>query len=102
MSGVFTTTVTAAAPLQVAVGVASATAVPQNLFRVGMLLTNISDGTMYLAFGVNTAVIGHGVTLLARGGNFSMDDYMYTKESVQAIAHVAGATLTVQEFHNLA
>lgn len=102
MAGVFTTTVTAATPLQVSIGATSAEAVPQNNYRVGMLLTNISDSTIYLAFGVNPAVIGSGVPLLPRGGNFSMDDYIYTKESVNAIAHTANSALAVQEFQNLA
>jgi len=102
MAGVFTTTVSAQAPTQVAVGIASAEVVAQNNYRVGMLLTNISDSTIYLAFASNTAVVGSGVTLLPQGGSFSMDDYIYTKESVNAIAHTAGSALSVQEFVNLA
>lgn len=67
--------------------------------RVGIVLTNLSDGTIYLAFGAYAAVVGSGIPLLGSGGNWSMDEFSYTKESIQAIAHSNNAHLAIQEFY---
>lgn len=87
----------ASTPTQVSIGVASTAAVEENYNRVGLLLVNLSTGTMYLAFGT-TAVLGSGAVLLPSGGSFSMDDFSYTKEAVNVIAHSANSLLAIQEF----
>lgn len=91
-------TVSAAAPVQIDVDTASATVLAENYSRYGLLLTNLSSGTMYLAFGTNAAVVGSGVPILPDGGTFSMDDYTFTKEAIQAIAHSDNSLLAIQEF----
>lgn len=102
MAGLYTSTVSAAAPLQVGVDTTSAEVVAENYSRVGLLLTNLSTGTMYLGFGTNPAMIGSGAALLPSGGSFSMDDYSYTKEAVNAIAHADNSLLAIQEYVNRA
>lgn len=86
------------APTQIGVDSASATVVSENLSRSGLVLTNLSDGTIYLGFGANAAVLGSGIPVLPGGGNFSMDDYTATKEAIQAIGHNTDGLLAVQEF----
>ena len=90
--------VTGAAPTQVGVDTTSAEAVAENYSRYGIVLTNLSSGTIYLGFGSNAAVVGSGVALLGNGGNWSMDEFNFTKEAVNAIAHSNNALLAVQEF----
>lgn len=86
------------APVQVGVDTTSATIVSENYSRVGLLLTNLSTGTVYLGFGLNAAVIGSGAVLGPSGGSFSMDEFSYTKEAVNAIAHADNSLLAIQEF----
>lgn len=88
----------ASAPTQIDVDTASKTVVAEEYGRSGLVLTNLSSGTIYIAFGSNAAVVGSGIPILADGGNFSMDDYIYTKEAVQAIAHSNNSLLAIQEF----
>ncbi len=86
------------APTQIDVDTASKIVVAENYSRVGLVMTNLSDGTMYLGFGTNAAVLNSGIPVLPGGGNFSMDDYTYVKEAVNAIAHSDNALLAIQEF----
>lgn len=85
-------------PKSVAVTNASTTVVAANDSRVGIILTNLASGTIYLAFGTNSAILNGGVVLLPAGGSWSMDDYTYTKEAIQGIAHSNNSQLAVQEF----
>lgn len=87
-----------AAPAQIDVDTASKEVVAENYNRVGLLLTNLASGTMYLAFGTNAAVVGSGPVLGPDGGSFSMDDFSFTKEAVNAIAHSNNSLLAIQEF----
>ena len=87
-----------AAPAQIDVDSASKQLVAENYARAGLVMTNLSDGTVYIAFGGNAAVLGSGIVLLPGGGNFSMDDFIFTKEAVNGIAHTDNALLSVQEF----
>ncbi len=90
--------VSGAAPTQIDVDAASKTVVAENYNRYGIVLTNLSTGTMYLAFGGNAAVVGSGVVLLPHGGNWSMDEFTFTKEAIQSIAHANNSLLSIQEF----
>ena len=97
-------TISANSPQQVAVGTSSAAIVAASLSgdttsRVGLVVTNLSTGTIYLAFR-HAAVLGSGIPLLPSGGNFSMDDYNYTKEAVNGIAHSASSLVSFQEYYN--
>ena len=89
------------APTSVDVDTASKVVVAESYFRIGLILTNLSTGTMYLAFG-NTSTLQAGIPLLANGGVFSMDNYTFSKEAVTAIAHSDNSLLAIQEFVNLA
>lgn len=98
MANILVGTSSGATPAQVGVDSTSAEAVAENYSRVGLVMTNLSDSTMYIAFGSNTAVLGSGIPLLPGGGNFSMDEYVYTKEAINAISHSDNSLLAVQEF----
>jgi hypothetical protein len=91
-------TINAKAPTSVSVGTSSATAVSQTIDRVGLVVTNLSDGTIYLGLCGNTAVLGAGISLTAGGGVWSMDEFSYQNEAVTAIAHSASSHLAIQEF----
>mgnify|MGYP001559413783 CR=1 FL=1 len=94
--------VSGSAPTQIDVDTASKEVVAENYSRVGLVLMNLSTGTVYLGFGTNAAVVGSGIPLLPSGGNWSMDDYTYTKEAINAIAHSNNSLLAIQEFVNRA
>lgn len=101
MPNVLTGSILASAPTQTSVGVASAQLVAYNAQRVGLIVTNISTGTVYLGVGVsNAAVVGSGIVLTSNGGSWAMDEYTYTVEQINAIAHVAATSVAVQEFVN--
>lgn len=87
------------APAQVAVNSTSGAILASNTDRMGVALVNLSTGTIYLSFGLNAAVLGSGIALLPSGGTWSMDDYTFTKEAVNGIAHVDASALAVQEFY---
>ena len=95
-------TVSGSAPIQIDVDTASKEVVAENYSRVGLVMTNLSDSTMYISFGVSTAVLGSGMPILPYGGNFSMDEYTYSKEAINAISHSTNSLLAIQEFVNLA
>ncbi len=98
MPNILTGSITGSSPSQVSVGVASAQAVAFNSGRTGLVLTNISTGTIYLAFGASAAVVGSGIVLTANGGTWAMDEYNFSKEIINAIAHQALSGLALQEF----
>lgn len=91
-------TVSGAAPTQIDVDTTSKEVVAENYSRYGLVVTNLSSGTMYLAFGTNSAVVGSGIPILGNGGNWSMDEFNFTKEAINAIAHSNNALLAIQEF----
>lgn len=93
--------VAGAAPVQVGVTSSSTTVLTANYDRYGLIMTNMSDGTMYLAFGANAAVVGSGIPVLPGGGNFSMDSFSFTKGAIQAINHTGTGLLAIQEFVQL-
>ena len=99
MPNILVSTNTASAPSNVLVGATSGVVLAQNLNRAGLILTNLSTGTVYLAFDGGTAVLVSGVTLGANGGVFSMDDFNFTKGAINGIAHSAGAIVAIQQFY---
>lgn len=94
-------TVSGSVPSMAGVGTTSERIVAENYSRVGLMITNISDGTVYLGIG-NTATLKAGIVLNAGGGAWSMDDYSYSKEAITAIAHSGTLVIAFQEFVNLA
>lgn len=87
---------TPASPTAASVGVASAQIVAFNANRKGLVLVNTSAAKISLGFGV-AAVLNSGITLLP-GGVFVMDEFMFTVDSVTAIASVAASNVGIQEY----
>ena len=98
MPNIHVSTINASAPANVLVGTTSAAAIAENINRVGLVLTNVSSSTMYLGLAGNTAVLVSGITLTPNGGVWSMDEYSYNNEAINAISHTAGSVLAFQEF----
>ena len=90
-------TVSGAPPTQAGVGTSSVIIVAENVSRAGIIVTNISDGTVYLGIG-QTSTLRAGIVLNAGGGAWSMDDYTYSKEAITGIGHAATLTVAFQEF----
>ena len=101
MPNIYVGTLTGDVPSMAGVGTASEIIVPENVTRVGLMVTNISDQTIYLGFG-QTATLKAGVVITPGGGAWSMDEYSYTKEAVTAIAHEGTLVIAFQEFINRA
>ena len=98
MPNLYVGTISASAPTNTLVGVASAQAVAANNLRAGLVLTNISGSTVYLGLQNATATLHAGIALLPSGGTWTMDEYTYNNDPVNAIAHSAGNILCIQEF----
>lgn len=92
------TPLTATAPTAVSVGTSSGLAVAANANRKGLILTNTSNKSMSLSFDGNAAVLNSGITLVANGGTWVMDEYSFTTAAVNAIAGGTTMNLAVQEF----
>ena len=60
--------INASPPTNVLIGTSSVQAVAENTNRQGLVLTNISGSTMYLALMDFTATLHAGITLTASGG----------------------------------
>lgn len=88
---------TAAAPGSAVVGVASGSVLAANVNRKGLIITNISEGAISLAFG-NTAVLYSGITLAPYGGTYSMARFDKSTATVFAIAELADSRISIQEY----
>lgn len=97
MGNFFSGTASGSAPTQVDVDSTEKEVVAENYSRSGLVLTNLSAGTMYLGIN-NTALLGSGISLVGNGGVWVMDEFTYTKESIHAIAHSDNSLLAIQEF----
>lgn len=90
-------TAAAETPTFATVGVASAEAVPENLARASVYLTNTSDNVISIAFGA-TAVLNSGITLFP-GDSFAMlRPGLNLTGAINAIAGAASSNLAIQEF----
>jgi len=92
-------TISAYAPVSVAVGTISVQVIAANVSRAGLIITNTSTGSIWLGFSGLAATLNGGIFLGASGGVFSMDDYTFNKDAVTAIAHAASSNLAIQEFY---
>ena len=102
MPNIYTATNTASGPLNVAVGTSSGALLAESsttTIRAGLIITNLSSGTVYLAFDGQTALLNAGVALTANGGVFNMDDFTFSKGTVNAIGGATGMSIAVQEFY---
>lgn len=98
MSTPYTSYVNADAPSNAQVGTTSSVIVAANTRRKGLILGNVSTGTIYLGIN-NTATLNAGIFLAAGTGMFNMDDYLFTTEAITAISHAAASIITIQEFN---
>lgn len=98
MPNILVGTVNASAPTGASVGTTSAELVAANNDRVGLVITNLADGTIYLGLSGNSATINAGIVVLGAGGNWSMEEYNYTNEAIAAVAHSANSQVAIQEF----
>ena len=69
--------------------------------RVGLVMTNLSNSTVYLGLGGREAVLNRGIVLTPFGGVWNMDDYTFTREKVQGIANTTNSIVAIQEFVTL-
>lgn len=99
MPNIYISTNTASAPQTVAVGTTSGTVIAGNVDRAGLIITNLSTGTIYLAFDGLTAILNGGGVIGANGGVFNMDEFTFTKGTVTGIGNAANMTVAVQEFY---
>lgn len=97
MPNIHVGTSSADAPSRARVGTTSEVIIPENINRVGLIVTNISEQTIYIGIG-NTATLTAGIVLTGGGGAWSMDDYTYSKEAITGIGHAATLTVAFQEF----
>jgi hypothetical protein len=90
------TVLTTSGPTSATIGTSAATAVSGNANRKGLVLTNLSNARICLAFNT-TAVINTGICL-DPGAIFNMNEYMFTTVQINAIASAASSVLAIQEF----
>lgn len=80
-----------------AVGAASTEVLAANNGRVGLILVNDSDETIYVSFG-EPAALNQGIRLNANGGSYTMDGALVYLGAVTAICAAGPATLAHEEF----
>lgn len=97
MPNIHVGTSSADVPSRAGVGTTSQVVIAENINRVGLVVTNLSDQTIYIGIG-NTSTLNAGIVLTGGGGAWSMDDYTYSKEAITAIGNAATLTIAFQEF----
>lgn len=90
--------ISASAPSNTLVLTSSDTIVAANVDRVGLVLTNISTGTIYLGLSGFYAVLNKGIVLTPNGGVWTMDEYNYNNEKISGIANTTNSIIAIQEF----
>ena len=98
MPGNILGTINANPPTNVLVGTSSGVVIAENLSRQGLILTNISGSTVYLALMGFTATLHAGIALNPNGGVWVMDEYNFNNSAINGIAHSAGNIVSIQEF----
>lgn len=88
--------ITANAPTNVSVGVATGALVAANASRKGLIVMNLSSSTVSLGIGAS-AVLNSGITLYP-GGTWTMDEFSFNVSAVNAIAGAAASSVAFQEF----
>ena len=84
-------------PTNASVGTTPAVVVSANPRRKGLVISNISTGSVWIGVG-NTSTLNAGIFLKADSGTWSMDDYMFTTDAISAVAHAAASIISIQEF----
>lgn len=91
------TALTGSAPTAATVTGSSANIIASNTNRKGLLLTNLSSDFVSLSFGASNAVLNEGITL-APYGSYSMDEYTYSTQAINAISSGTSSAISIQEF----
>ena len=90
-------TINAEEPSHAGVGTTSEIIVPETIQRVGLTITNLSAGTIYL--GINsTSTLSAGLVLSGGGAAWSMDEYTFSNQAITAIAHTSTLLVAIQQF----
>jgi hypothetical protein len=92
------TSLTAAAPTAVSVGVASTVIIASNANRKSLVLVNTSTAYISLNCVGAAAVLYSGITLNPLGGVWVMDEYTFTTAEIRGIASIAASNIAVQEY----
>lgn len=92
------TDLTPAAPTFATVGAGSGQALAGNANRKGLVLVNTSSNLISIGFGANPAVLGSGISLVANGGVWTMDEHTFTTATINAIAGAGSSNLSIQEY----
>ena len=98
MPNFFTGQVNASAPANTLILTSTDTVVAANNDRVGLVVTNISSGTIYLGLGGREAVLNKGIVLTPNGGTWTMDEYTFNNQKVQGIGNTNNSIVAIQEF----
>lgn len=91
------TALTASAPAQVSVGVASGVLIAANGSRKGFVVVNNSSARISIGLAGAAAVLDSGITLYP-GGSWVMDEYTFNTGAINAIASAAASLAGIQEF----
>ena len=94
---IFSGTINASSPANALATTSTAEVVAANNNRQGLIITNLSTGTVYLGLGAD-AVLKSGIVLLPEGGAWAMSEYEFYNGAINAIAHATGSILSIQEF----
>ena len=98
MPNFFTGQINASAPANTLVLSSTDAVVAANNDRVGLVITNLSSGTVYLGLGGREAVLNKGIALTPNGGTWTMDEYTFNNQKVQGIGNTTNSIVAVQEF----
>ena len=98
MPNFFTGQINASAPANTLVLSSTDAVVAANNDRVGLVITNLSSGTVYLGLGGREAVLNKGITLTPNGGTWTMDEYTFNNQKVQGIGNTNNSIVAIQEF----
>lgn len=90
-------TINASAPTNALVGTTPGVIVPANNDRVGLILTNLSTGTIYIGIN-NTSTLNAGIVITKDGGNWNMDKFTFSNQGISAVGHSANLIIAIQEF----
>lgn len=71
--------------------------VAENQKRKGLVLVNTGVQGVFLGFGED-AVLNQGIYMAANGGEWSMDEFTFTKEAVNGITAQLTSNVSIQEF----
>lgn len=91
-------TINASPPANALIGATDTVLVAENLNRQGLIITNVSGSTIYLALMGMRSTLHAGITLNPNGGTWVMDEYNFNNSAINAIAHSAGNIVAIQEF----